>query len=804
MLHLRNMNRIKYFWIFILLFPTIRAQNSESALWINDCRPDEKDYHVAFRGEIRLEKESVVTLNLLASSWFTVWVNGVYFTEGPSRYHISYPEYQTHELTLPKGRNIVAVQVHQEGVETRMLKVIPPFFWCEAIVDGNPLRPDWKATRLKGYLSQFRRINAQLGWVEWLDTRLTEQDWMQPTFDNGKWETPESVTPRIGNVKPLSTANVRHFPVKPKIIGKGVFAETFGYEHDNISARFFLRDLQCKDNPPQGIWIRYDLGRVRLIRPKFTLDLPAGAVVEFAYSETLNNGRVTPWITLSTSDSYNMDHFTARGGVQEFFPLTPKGGRFAEIHIIAPPEQIKIIDETFIERCYYGDIDGSFRTNDELLNRIWQVGAETFKACSEDAVVDNPTRERGQWMDIPYLGVEIGAAAFSDVALVGRTLRQSAQCASPGGLVAGMCPGGDIYVASFALQWVSGCLNYWRLTGDKTILIDLFDGARKNLDYMFTHTSADGLTDKAGWAFIDWGYVRNDGPVDIGLNLHYSAALRDMARWCDVLGKTREAVFYRQKENDINLIIRAWYDRHSTNGHYDFGTIGYHRTVLGLTNGFFDRKSETEAVEYIKKHILNCFPEKVDAPRLSDPGNADKQLITPYFFHFALSLLIEKGETDFVLDRYRKCWGWMLEDDRTTWIEVFDTRWSHCHHWSGCPTWQLTRYMLGLKNRFDIKECTFDFQLNPGSLNEAEGKIPITGTGKVVRINWKKENGIITYRAKTEIPITINIPKDKRYSKSGTVKVTDELILKMNNPRAEPRGIKTKGFFCFRPRGSGY
>ncbi len=26
----------------------------------------------------------------------------------------------------------------------------------------------------------------------------------------------------------------------------------------------------------------------------------------------------------------------------------------------------------------------------------------------------------------------------------------------------------------------------------------------------------------------------------------------------------------------------------------------------------------------------------------------------------------------------------------------------------------------------------------------------------------------------------------------------------MNNPRAEPRGIKTKGFFCFRPRGSGY
>jgi len=476
-----------------------------------------------------------------------------------------------------------------------------------------------------------------------------------------------------------------------------------------------------------------------------------------------------------------MDHFVARGGIQEFFPLTPKGGRFVEMHIIAPPAQVKIIEETFIERCYYGDITGSFRTGDELLDKIWLTGVETYKACAEDAIVDNPTRERGQWLgDVAVVGVEIGAVAFPDVRLIGRGLRQSAQCALPDGMVAGLCPGQIANVASFALQWISGCLNYWRITGDKTILADLYDAACKNLDYMRSCTTTDGLTDKAGWVFIDWGYVRNSGPVDIGFNLHYLAALRDMVQWCRVLGKTGDAVQFRQQADNIQRIIQEWYDGLKVNGSYDFEKIGYHRTVLGLINGFFKKEDEKEAIDKIKKHILNCFPNNESAPRLSDPGNADMQLITPYFSHFVMAILAEKGEMDFVLDQFRKCWGWALGDGRTTWVEVFDTRWTHCHQWSGCPTWQLSRYVLGLKNRFDIGERVYDFCLETGDLNHAEGKIPITGTDKLIQISWKKENRTIHWQIKTEMPLTINIPKDKRFSKSGAIKVKDEFILKIS------------------------
>ncbi len=88
---------------------------------------------------------------------------------------------------------------------------------------------------------------------------------------------------------------------------------------------------------------------------------------------------------------------------------------------------------------------------------------------------------------------------------------------------------------------------------------------------------------------------------------------------------------------------------------------------------------------------------------------AQPRLITPFFSHFALPVLWEYDEGEFVLDQYRSCWGWALDQGLTTWPEVFDLRWSHCHQWSGCPTWQLTRYVLGISPRRDLGAFIFDF-----------------------------------------------------------------------------------------------
>ena len=137
-------------------------------------------------------------------------------------------------------------------------------------------------------------------------------------------------------------------------------------------------------------------------------------------------------------------------------------------------------------------------------------------------MIDNPTRERGQWLgDVGIVGMEIGAAGFSDIAIVRRGLVQSAQCADSAGLVAGLCPGGESYMASYALQWVPACLSYVRLTGDRTLLGELYEAAERNVAAFDRYMTDEGISGECPyWNFIDWGYVPNDGPCDMALNLH--------------------------------------------------------------------------------------------------------------------------------------------------------------------------------------------------------------------------------------------------------------------------------------------
>ena len=523
----------------------------------------------------------------------------------------------------------------------------------------------------------------------------------------------------------------------------------FGYEKDDPAARFFLRDLAPTDLPPQGVWRRYDLGRVRLGRPNFTLDLPAGAVVEFALSEQLRHERVAPWITLSDSDSCNLDHFVARGGVQQFAPLTPKGGRFLEVHVLAPPDSVQWHDEAFVERVFYGEAQGAFRCDDERLNTIWRVGVETHRACSEDALTDNPTRERGQWAgDVVTVGLDIAGAAFSDLGMCRRGLVACAQSARDEGLVAGLCPGTNRYLSTFAAQWLAACVHFWELTGDRELLEQLFPFAERNLADFESHLTPGGLDKSLGWGFVDWGYVPNAGASDMGVNLHYLAALRAMKRWCDALGQ--DAKRYRDLDERMSALVGDYYASQS-----DGESTGYHRTALGLRLGFFEGESEAEAVEFLKTHILRCFPNDASAPRLSDPRAGNPRLITPYFAHFALPELIKRGEMDFVLEQYRRCWGWALGDGRTTWLEVFDTRWSHCHQWSGCPTWQLSRYVLGLWPRGDLGAGHFDLAPRVGSLQNASGRVPLPGDERTIGVSWQRDGDELVYRLETPTPLVL-------------------------------------------------
>lgn len=765
--------------IFIFLASPI-ILNSQKLLWIDSENENIIDRHVAFRSTFNLEKKTDVMIHISGASHYMLFVNGEFFTDGPDRYSPQKPVYQVRKVTLDKGKHTFAVHVHSLGVETRMLKAIDPFLYFEAFAGSNNIELEWKCSVLNGYLSGYKRISPQLGWLEWNETNKNPVGWMNPEFDDLNWSAPVQVERNVGDFDPSLISEVKNRNIPFTMIAEGPAANFYGYEKDDPSARFFLRDLECEEIPPQGIWKRYDLGRIRLIRPKFIMDLPEGTVVEFAFSEYLRHGRVMPWINLSLDDTYNLVHIEARGGKQEFFPLTPLAGRFVEVHIMAPSENISIIEENFIERNYYSKPEGSFFTSDPEINRIWELGTNTYLACSEDALVDNPTRERGQWLGDAVVGLHIGAVSFSDLKIIKNSLYHHAYNAREDGMVAGLSPGNVTYLSTFAALWTQVALDYYKITGDKSHLSDLFPYARRNIEAFESNMTENGVSNDAGWAFVDWGYVPNPGNSDMGLNLLYYNALLNMIEWSDVLSRKDDLAKYQDLADNMKSIINGWYEPFLTRQTVSWEDIGYHRTVLGLKYGFIPSDMKDQAIGYMKKHIMNCFPNNEKAPRLSDPNANNPMLITPYFAHYAFPLLIENGEMEFVLDQYRSSWGWMLEQNATTCLEVFDIRWSHCHGWAGCPTWQLSRYTLGLHPVLSESPDDFVFNLRKGNLKNADGMLPLPG-GDRISVKWEQKEDKIYYHINASREILIQVPENRKYGLKKKYKIKGRKTLIIND-----------------------
>ncbi len=729
----------------------------------------EPDHHFYFRGRFTFPDSGNMKLKLLAASTFQAWIDGEELADGPARFDCRHPEFQPLEKELSAGEHVLSLHVHYEGVETRLMEQGTPLF-VFAEIEGVEI--DWRCLPLDAYRQTGRRIDCILGWVEWCRTEKLPAGWLAPDFDDSAWAAAVAQPLQVDSFQPLELGHIQCIEHHLQPIAAGPLVNMSMFTHDPTSG-FMARQLDVCDLPPQGCWVRFDLGKVRLGRAVVSVTAPAGTVVQIAYAENLTHGRVSPYMVSSAGDlqSCNLDHFVLRGGRQTIKPLHPKGARFMEVHVIHDSNDVQGLEVVFEERVYYGgQIDGSFSCSDELLNRIWSVGVETLRSCSEDAITDNPTRERGQWLgDAVGAGMDILACSYSDMRPLKRGLIQAAQCAGADGMIPAVFPGTLSFLPSFAVQWVAAIPHYVELTADFQTLEKLYPAAVANIRCFDADLCDDGLCmNPARWNFIDWGYRGSStgftddqehyAEMDPALSLFYLKALQALIRWAELLGLPGDVSKWRNEEKVFRAKVERFLSYVDGNPS-DWEKIGYHTAALTLGSGLLeDPKRRTACVKYIKNHILNCFPNRFDAPRLYGTTVEAAQLITPFFMHHVLPALIENGEMDFVLNQFRICWGHWLEQGLTTWPEVFDLRWSHCHQWSGCPTWILSRYVLGLHPRFDVGNDHYELRLETGGLENASGILPVPYSDKTVAVSWRKTGEGIEYKLKASAPIVLHLP----------------------------------------------
>src|SRR4051812_8990660 len=109
------------------------------------------DSHHAFRGAFALAARQRVALHLAGASWYGVRVDGRLIAHGPARFVHGRPEEDGVELELDAGSHLVAIHLHHDGVETRMLREQPPFLACRIVAAAGPVAVAWRERVLAGW-----------------------------------------------------------------------------------------------------------------------------------------------------------------------------------------------------------------------------------------------------------------------------------------------------------------------------------------------------------------------------------------------------------------------------------------------------------------------------------------------------------------------------------------------------------------------------------------------------------------------------------------------------------------------------
>ena len=121
-------------------------------------------------------------------------------------------------------------------------------------------------------------------------------------------------------------------------------------------------------------------------------------------------------------------------------------------------------------------VDRPLRLDDPDLQAVVDLCERTFRACLQDGFVDSTWRESSQWVGDALPQALIMHALSDDVRPLRQVLRMAAEGAYPDGVLPGVAPG-EVHaytVVDYNFTWVELLDLYWRLTGDRALVNELW------------------------------------------------------------------------------------------------------------------------------------------------------------------------------------------------------------------------------------------------------------------------------------------------------------------------------------------
>ncbi len=365
---------------------------------------------------------------------------------------------------------------------------------------------------------------------------------------------------------------------------------------------------------------------------------------------------------------------------------------------------------------------GTFKCNDEELNRIWEIGAYTMQLTSREFFIDGIKRDRWVWSGDASQSYLMNYYLFNDNEMVKRTTW----------LLAGKAPVTSHIntIMDYTFYWFNSVYDYYLYSGDRHFLTQIYPTMQTYMAYVLGRTDEDGMVEglTGDWVFVDWA----DKPMDKQGQLAFEQilfrkSLESIAAVAGIVGDGECECRYKRLADKLGekLLPYFWNDAkqalmHNRKDGRQSTEVFRYPNMFAIMYGYLDKEKQ-EAVK--RSVILND-----DVLRIT----------TPYMRFYELEALCMLGEQDQVMKEIKAYWGGMLHEGATSFWEKYNPDEhgreklamygrpygkSLCHAWGASPIYLLGRYYLGVE---PTKPGYEEYTVRPtlGGLEWMEGNVP--------------------------------------------------------------------------------
>lgn len=412
---------------------------------------------------------------------------------------------------------------------------------------------------------------------------------------------------------------------------------------------------------------------------------------------------------------------------------------------------------------YDKERSGSFKCNDELINKIWEVGAYTMDLTTREFFVDGIKRDRWTWSGDAIQSYLMNYYLRFDNECVKRTIRQ--------------LRGKDPVTAhintimDYTFYWFKSIHDYYTYTGDISFVREIYPRMQTMMQYVLGRTNAEGMAEGQpdDWIFVDWV----DFPMHKRGTLCFEQILLckslETMKLCATILKDNplanppqgsmtteeyaaDAGKYTMLEDELRKKLKPTFWDNSRNAFMHAIEDGVMNTqITKFPNMFaiiYGYLAEDERQTVMNSVMLNPDIEPIT---------------TPYMRFYELEAMCMMGLQAQVINEIRSYWGGMIKEGATSFWEKYNPEdkgvqhltmygrpygKSLCHAWGASPIYLLGKYYLGVSptkpgyEEYEIRPVLGDLEWMEGTVPTPFGKISICMDKKKVCI--KSDGGIGT------------------------------------------------------------